>query len=83
MVWWPQGAYTVHSYAVQKGYEQTITDVAKIMINNLNVIAVVGLVENWKEQLAHIEIFNPKEIFIKEPKLLNPLLKKIACQTSR
>jgi len=72
----PQGAYTVHSYAVQKGYEQTITDVAKIMINNLNVIAVVGLVENWKEQLAHIEIFNPKEIFIKEPKLLT-LAKKM------
>lgn len=66
----PQGAYTVHSYALQKGYEQTITNVAKTMIDNLNVIAAVGLVENWKGQLAHIEIFNPEEIFSKEPQLL-------------
>ena len=26
--------------------------------------------ENWKGQVAHIEIFKPKEIFIKEPQLL-------------
>ena len=72
----PKGAYTVHSYSLLKGYEKTITDVAKTMIDNLNVIAAVGLVENWKEQLAHIEIFNHKEIFIKEPKLLT-LAKKM------
>ena len=65
----PQGALTAHSYAMKKGYEQTITDIAKTMIDNINVIAVVGIVENWKGQVAHIEIFNPKEIFIKEPQL--------------
>ena len=66
----PQGALTAHSYAIKKGYEQTITDIAKTMIDNLNVIAAVGIVENWKGQVAHIEIINPKEIFIKEPQLL-------------
>lgn len=72
----PQGALTAHSYAMKKGYEQTITDIAKTMIDNLNVIAAVGILENWKGQVSHIEPFSPKEIFSKEPQLL-ALAKKI------
>lgn len=66
----PKGAYTVHSYALHKGYEQTIKDVAKVMINNCNIILMIGLIENRNSQLAKVQFINPKEIFIEEPKLL-------------
>jgi len=66
----PKGAYTVHSYALHKGYEQTIIDVAKTMVDKLNIIFMVGLIENRKGQLAKAQVINPKEIFVEEPKLL-------------
>jgi len=72
----PQGAPTVHSYGMQKGLEKTIIDVAKTMMNYLNIIFMVGLVENCKGQLAKVEIINPKEILVEEPKLLT-LAKKM------
>jgi hypothetical protein len=66
----PKGAYTVHSYALHKGYEQTIKDVAKTVIDNCNIIFMVGLVENRNSQLAKVQLINPKNIFTEEPKLL-------------
>lgn len=66
----PKGAYTVHSYALHKGYEQTIIDVAKTIVDKLNMILMVGLIENRKGQLAKAQVINPKEIFVEEPKLL-------------
>lgn len=66
----PKGAYTVHSHALCKGYEQTIVDVAQTVIDNCNIILMVGLIENHNSQLAKVQVINPRDIFTEEPKLL-------------
>lgn len=66
----PKSAHTVHSYALYNGYEHTIVDVAKTIIEKLNILFMIGFVENCQNQLSKIQVINPVKIFIEEPKLL-------------
>jgi len=65
-----KGAITTHSHAIVKGYEEVITEVAKVMISKLPVLFAVGILENWKSETAEIGAFLPEEIVEKEKLML-------------
>ena len=70
-----EGAENTHSYALKMGYEETITEIAKGMMDRLPVVFGIGLIENWKSELEAIEIIPGNEIIQKEKELLKRVKK--------
>ena len=66
----PRGALTVHQYALDFGYEKTISEVGAYIINHLPVAFAVATVENYYHQTAHCQAMLPDEIAAGEKKLL-------------
>lgn len=65
-----KGAQYTHSYALNEGHEDVITDIAETMLEKLPEITGVGLIENWRNQLELIEIIPGDKIIEREKKLL-------------
>ena len=65
-----QGGIAVHAYAVSKGLEEIIINVASFMLQRLPVAFAVGILENWKGKTLKIEAMLPEQILEKEKKLL-------------
>ncbi len=64
------GATTTHSHALVKGYEQTITQVAGVMMKHLPVAFGVAIIENWKGKTAKVEVVTPGRLIERERELL-------------
>ncbi|WP_371380968.1 lactate racemase domain-containing protein [Sporomusa aerivorans] len=67
----PKGALTVHQYALDFGYEKTITEVGSYIIQHLPVAFAFASVENYYHETAHIKAMLPDEIASEEKGLLN------------
>jgi len=66
----PKGSLAVHQYALDFGYEKTITEVGDYIIKHLPVAFAFATVENYYHKTAYIKAMLPEEIADEEKKLL-------------
>jgi len=71
-----KGALTAHSYAVKFGYEKTLTDMGKVILENAPISLGIGIIENGYRKTYSIECVEPNDFIDKEKPLLN-IAKKI------
>jgi len=71
-----KGALTMHSYAVKFGYEKTLTDIEKVILENAPISLGIGIIENGYRKTYSIECIEPDD-FIDKEKLLLGIAKKI------
>ncbi len=66
----PQGAAALHKFG-PAGLREYIPQVANFILARLPVLYGIAIIENAREQTAHIEGVEPEEFFGKEQQLLN------------
>ncbi|MDH7576785.1 MAG: lactate racemase domain-containing protein [Bacillota bacterium] len=66
----PQGAAALHRFG-PRGLKEYIPLVAQFILANLPVLYGIAIIENAREQTAHIEGVEPEDFFHKEQQLLN------------
>lgn len=64
-----RGAVEAHSYALRRGYEETITDIARYMLSSLPVVLALGVLENWKGETCTVEAMRPQDVISREKAL--------------
>ena len=65
-----KGTIIAHKFAVKYGYEQTISEIGKNILEKAPVVLGLGIVENGFRQTAQITAIDPKNFFEMEKKLL-------------
>jgi len=65
-----KGATIAHQFAVKYGYERTIIEIGKYMLEKAPVSLGIGIVENGYGQTAQITAINPSDFLRVETKLL-------------
>ncbi len=66
----PEGALTVHQWALNIGYEKVIREIGDYIIKKLPIIFAIGVVENYYHQTANIRAIRPENIYEEEKQLL-------------
>ncbi len=73
-----EGADNAHLYAMKYGYFHTITEIAKVIKNNIDIICGIGIVENALCYTHTIEAIKPEDFWTREIALQELAKKKAA-----
>ncbi len=66
----PQGAKVVHEFALDLGYEKTIVETGRYIIEKLPIQCAIATVENYYYEVSHVKAMLPENILWEEKKLL-------------
>ncbi|WP_319521446.1 lactate racemase domain-containing protein [uncultured Desulfosarcina sp.] len=66
-----KGALNAHNYAVKFGYEKTLTEIGKHIIDNANITFGVGIVENGYGATHTLRVIKGSDIYQEEKQILN------------
>lgn len=66
-----KGALNAHNYAVKFGYEKTLTEIGKHIIDQANITYGVGIVENGYGATHTLRVIRGSDIYQEEKKILN------------
>ena len=65
------GAESMHQLAVNLTYQKSISAIAAVLLEKLNILGALAILENHHNRLRRIEAILPQDIFKREPELLN------------
>ena len=65
------GAESMHQLAVNLTYQKSISAIAAVLLEKLNILGAFAILENHHNRLRRIEAILPQDIFKREPELLN------------
>ena len=66
----PTGAQSAHTYALEKGFVNVISEVSMFLLQKLPVLFALAIMENWQGRTAAIRGILPANILTKEAQLL-------------
>jgi len=64
------GAESMHQLAVNITYQESITSIARVLFDNLNILGAIAILENHGNKLRRVEPIIPRDIFDREAELL-------------
>jgi hypothetical protein len=69
------GAESMHQLAVNITYQKSITAIARVLFDQLNILGALAILENHGNQLRRVEPIPPGDIFDREAELLKEAMR--------
>lgn len=66
-----KGALTAHNFAVKFGYEKTLTEIGKYMLDHAKITYGVGIVENGYGGMHMLRVIKGPDIYKEEKQIIN------------